>query len=201
LALINLKTPIEEAQVRKLHIGDHITISGTIFTARDEAHLRALQFARDNRPLPFATQGNVLYHCGPVARQIDSGWEVLSAGPTTSTRLEKFEAEFIKSFGITVIIGKGGMLEQTQEALKEYGAVYCNFTGGAGVIAANFIEKVEQVIWLDLGIPEAVWVFKVKEFGPLLVAIDTYKNSIFDNVQKHVVARKDILLKELEADK
>jgi fumarate hydratase subunit beta len=197
LVVINLVTPIQESQIRELHIGDHITITGTIFTARDEAHLRALKFARENRPLPFPTQGNVLYHCGPIARQLDSGWEIISAGPTTSTRLEKFEAEFIRNFGIRVIIGKGGMLEQTQDALNQYGAIYCHFTGGAGVLAANFIETVEQVEWLDLGIPEAVWVLKVKEFGPLLVAIDSFENSIFDKVQKNVLNRKNIIFQKL----
>jgi fumarate hydratase subunit beta len=198
MANYDLKTPISEVQIQQLRVGDNITITGTIFTARDEAHNRALQYARENRPLPFKTQNGVLYHCGPVVRRTDSAWEILSAGPTTSARLEKFEAEFIKKSGIKVIIGKGGMGKQTETALKQYKAVYCTFTGGAGVLAASFIQSVEKVEWIDLGTPEAVWILIVQNFGPLFVAIDSYGNNIFTKIDKDVQKNKDMLIHQLK---
>jgi fumarate hydratase subunit beta len=198
MAKYNLNTPISDDQIQKLHAGDDITITGTVFTARDEAHNRALQFAGENRSLPFKTQNYVLYHCGPVARRVDSSWEILSAGPTTSARLEKFEAEFIKKFGVKVIIGKGGMGKQTETALKQCKAVYCTFTGGAGVLAASFIQSVEKVEWIDLGIPEAVWVLTVQNFGPLFVAIDSYGNNIFTKINSDVQKTKELLINQLK---
>ena len=194
----DLNTPISDDQVQKLHIGDNITITGTIFTARDEAHNRAMQYLRENRPLPFKTQNGVLYHSGPVARQTNSSWEILSAGPTTSARLESFEAEFIKKSGIKVIIGKGGMGKQTQTALKQYKGVYCTFTGGAGVLAASFIQSVERVEWIDLGIPEAVWILNVQKFGPLFVAIDSDGNNIFTQINNDIQKNKELLIRQLK---
>jgi len=198
VANYSLKTPISADQTQKLRVGDYITITGTIFTARDEAHRRALQYAKENRPLPFDTQNGVLYHCGPNVRQINSSWEIISAGPTTSTRLEKFEADFIKKFGIKVIIGKGGMAKQTEMALKQYNAVYCAFTGGAGVLAASFIQSVDQVVWIDLGIPEAVWILNVQDFGPLFVAIDSHGNNIFTKIDNEIQKNKTLLLNQLK---
>ncbi len=198
MANINLTTPIQEKQIRKLHVGDHITITGTIFTARDEAHLRALKYAKERQPLPFETQNGVLYHCGPIVQQRNEGWQIISAGPTTSTRLEGFEAEFIKNFGVRVIIGKGGMFERTEAALKQFGAIYCTFTGGAGVLAASFIQTIDRVEWLDLGIPEAVWILRVKQFGPLLVSIDSLGNNLFTEVNTKVQNNKADLLSKLK---
>ena len=197
MANFNLETPIQEKQMRKLHTGDHITISGTIFTARDEAHVRALRYAKDGNPLSFKTQDGVLYHCGPIVYHQNNTWEIISAGPTTSVRLEEVEIDFIKNFGIRIIIGKGGMLERTEEALKQYGAVYCTFTGGAGVLAASFIQSVKEVVWMDLGIPEAVWVLQVQNFGPLLIAIDSFGNNLFAEVDKKIQNNKTLLLSKL----
>jgi len=198
VAIYELKTPILADQTKKLRVGDYITISGIIFTARDEAHRRALEYAKENRPLPFDTQNGVLYHCGPNVRQVNSTWEIISAGPTTSARLEKFEADFIKKFGIKVIIGKGGMAKQTEMALKQCNAIYCAFTGGAGVLAANFVQSVEQVAWIDLGIPEAVWVLNVQAFGPLFVAIDSHGNNIFTKIDNEIQKNKILLLDQLK---
>ncbi len=197
MKVINLETPISDSQIKDISTGDHITISGKIFTARDAAHIRAMEYARTGKSLPFETKGGVLYHCGPVARKINSSWEILSAGPTTSARLENVEADFIEKFKIKVIIGKGGMLERTQKALKEYNAIYCAFTGGAGALAANFIQSVIRVEWLDLGIPEAVWILEVHRFGPLLVAIDNKDNNLFDEINETIQKNKQKLLSEI----
>ncbi|MHA1505140.1 MAG: fumarate hydratase C-terminal domain-containing protein, partial [Candidatus Heimdallarchaeota archaeon] len=106
----------------------------------------------------------------------------VAAGPTTSSRMEIFQDKFIEKFRVSVVIGKGGMYERTTAAMKKYGAVYGAFTGGAAVLAAKSIKKVIGVEWLDLGTPEALWVFEAEEFGPITVAIDTEGNNLFKDI-------------------
>jgi len=126
-----------------------------------------------------------LFHCGPLMKKTDKGWQVVSAGPTTSSRMEIFEDKFIEKYGINIIIGKGGMGERTEKALQKYTCVYTSYTGGAGALAADKVEDVRAVYWLDeLGMPEAVWIFQVKEFGPLVVAIDSHGESIYRKLKK-----------------
>jgi len=169
----DLKTPLTEKEIRRLRIGDIVYLSGIIATARDQAHLRAINETRQGKPIPIDFRGVVLYHCGPIVRRVGDSWSVIAAGPTTSYRMEKVEAEFIELFGVRMIIGKGGMGKKTCEALHKFGAVYCDFTGGAALLAAKAILNVEDVAWLDLGVPEAIWVFSVRDFGPLLVTMDS----------------------------
>lgn len=186
MAEYHLKTPISEEQVRKLKVGDILFVSGTVLSCRDAGHRRALEYLREGKPLPVDFSGMVLYHVGPVVKKEGDKWKIVSAGPTTSARLEMYEAEFIEKTGVRVIIGKGGMGSKTAEACKKFGAVYTIFTGGAGALAAKAVEEVERVEWLDLGIPEALWVMRVKEFGPLTVAIDTNGENLYDNVRRRV---------------
>jgi len=190
MAEYRLKTPISEEDIRKLHVGDTIYISGTMVTARDSAHKRALEFFRRGEPLPVNLEGGVVYHCGPLAMKEDDKWRVVAAGPTTSARMEMFEADFIKAYGVRVVVGKGGMGQKTADAMKEYGAVYAAFTGGAAVLAAQAIKRVVGVEWLDLGVPEALWIFEVEDFGPLTVAIDAHGNNLLEDVRKKALERK-----------
>ncbi len=171
-----IETPIDPEEIAELRVGDSFYITGTIFTARDAAHEKLLEL--DDEEVPFDPSKYAMFHCGPAIHKEDGEWEVVSAGPTTSIRMEIFEDDFIERFGTKVIIGKGGMGERTLEALKEHGAVYCQYTGGAGALMANAIEEVEDVHFLDeLGIPEAFWMFKVEEAGPFLVTMDPAGNS------------------------
>jgi len=124
LAVYHLKTPIPEEDVRKLKVNDVIYITGTMVTARDQAHRRALEYFKQGKPLPINLDGLAVYHCGPVVKKEDNKWIFVSAGPTTSMRMEIFEEEFIKNFKVRVIVGKGGMGPKTTEAMKKYGAVY-----------------------------------------------------------------------------
>lgn len=184
MAVYKLKTPISEEDVRKLKVNDVIFITGTMVTARDSAHKRALGFFKEGKSLPIDLQGSAVFHCGPIVRKEDDKWTVVAAGPTTSIRMDIFEDEFIKAFKVRVIIGKGGMGKRTTDGMKKYGAVYGAFTGGAAVLAAKAIKNVRGVEWFDLGMPEALWILDVKEFGPLIVAIDTHGNNLFEEVQK-----------------
>ena len=176
----HLTIPIAKKEIQKLHIGDIVYITGEVFTARDEAHQRLLKYPSDT--LPFAIDSIGLYHCGPLMKKSKEGWEVIAAGPTTSSRMEFFEAELLKKFSsINIIIGKGGMGGQTVEALKDRG-VYVAYTGGAAALAADQITAVKQVYWLEeLGMAEAVWIFQVDHFGPLVVGIDAHGQTLFKN--------------------
>lgn len=179
----HFKTPIKEGDIRKLRVEDVVYVSGKVITARDQAHRRAVQYYEEGREIPVEFTGNVLYHCGPIVLKKNGKWIVISAGPTTSTRMEYIEHKFIEYFRPKVIVGKGGMKEKTLEALGKYGAVYTIFPGGLGALAAKSIKKVDRVEWLDLGTPEALWVLEVEEFGPLIVTMDTHGQSIHKRIE------------------
>lgn len=166
--------PASREDVRSWRIGDTVTLSGRLYTARDAAHSRMLAMAADRAHLPFDPTGMPVFHCGPVAKRTPDGWQIVSAGPTTSARMESLEAAFIEAFHTPIIIGKGGMGEQTRGALARLGGAYLEATGGSGALGAVAIEEVENVYWLEeLGMPEAVWFLRVKEYGPLLVTMDS----------------------------
>ncbi|MEM1538095.1 MAG: FumA C-terminus/TtdB family hydratase beta subunit [Candidatus Nezhaarchaeales archaeon] len=190
----HLKTPLTEKDVRSLKLGDVVYLTGTIITARDQAHRRALEYVSKGLRLPLNFEGSAIYHAGPIALKTDKGWKVVAAGPTTSTRMEKLEAEFIEKLGVRMVIGKGGMGLKTSEAMKRFGAVYCAFTGGAAILAANAVKSVRSVEWLDLGAPEALWSLEVENFGPLLVAIDSYGENLYLNVIRNAEAKVKALL-------
>ena len=197
MAVYRLKTPISEQDVRKLKVNDVIYITGTIVTARDQAHRRALELHKEGKKLPLNLEGLAVFHCGPIMKKEDDKWIAVAAGPTTSTRMDLFEDEFIKNFKVRVVIGKGGMGKKTTDAMKQYGAVYGAFTGGAAVLAAKAVKNVKTVEWYDLGMPEAMWVMEAQDFGPLAVAIDAHGNNLFVDVQKRVEKNKQKIYEKL----
>lgn len=140
-----LRTMLEEADVRRLRVGDVAYFSGVVFTMRDRAHLRALELLRRGEKLPFELKGGVIYHCGPLVK----GDAVVSAGPTTSMRMERSEPDLIGFTGLRGIIGKGGMGNSTREALKKHCALYLEYPGGAGALAARAVKRILGVHWKD----------------------------------------------------
>lgn len=192
-----IKTPVSEEQVRRLRAGDMISIDGLIFTARDAAHERALELARRGETPPFSFEGLAMFHCGPIAQRTDHDWTIISAGPTTSSRMEMFESDFLEKFKVRIIVGKGGMGTKTTEAMRKIGAVYCAFTGGTGALAAAAVRRVTGVEWLDLGMPEALWKMEVERFGPLIVAIDAHGNNLYEVVAANVKENFSRLLKQI----
>jgi len=135
-----------------------------------------------------------LFHCGPVARKTGTGWHIVAAGPTTSMRMEPYEKHFLDAFGIKIVIGKGGMGARTQAALKQHGAVYAHYTGGAGALAAKAIEEVKDVFWLEeLGMAEAVWLLEVRRFGPLYVTMDSVDGNLYTNLAKDVAENQQLI--------
>ncbi|MCD4693411.1 MAG: FumA C-terminus/TtdB family hydratase beta subunit [Calditrichales bacterium] len=179
--MIKLKTPISEEDIRKLHIGDTVLLSGVIATARDEAHKLMIEekpdFIRDT------LKESVIYHCGPVVKKDDAGsWHFVSAGPTTSAREEPYQADVIGEYNVRGVIGKGGMGPKTAEGLKKYGAVYFHAVGGAGTLIANAVKKVLTVHKLEeFGTPEAFWVIEVEDF-PLVVTMDSHGGSVHKDI-------------------
>jgi len=191
--------PIDEAGVRELRMGDILYLTGSIFTARDEAHLLMLEAHDSGQALPFDPSRMALFHCGPVIAGSDPDWRVIAAGPTTSIRMELFEDRFLEAFRTRIVIGKGGMGDKTQAALERVGAVYAHYTGGAGALAAGRISRVEGVHWLDrLGMPEAVWIFSVKEFGPLLVTMDSVGGNLYGELDKEISENLKGVLERIE---
>lgn len=191
-----LKTPLSENEVRKLRVGSIVYLTGRLITARDLAHRRICQYLREGRKLPFNLNDLALFHCGPVVKRVNNnGWVVVAAGPTTSIRMEPFEHEIIEKLGVRLIIGKGGMGEKTRKAMMKHGSAYGVFTGGAAVLAAKHIRRVLDVKWMDLGTPEAVWTFEVEDFGPLIIAMDSYGENLFERNLKEAISRKTLIFK------
>jgi fumarate hydratase subunit beta len=197
MAVYRLRTPVSEEEVRKLRVNDTVYFTGTVITARDAAHKRALDYHKKGKPLPINLEGLVVFHCGPIIKKEDNRWRVVAAGPTTSVRMEPFEDELIRNFKVRVVVGKGGMGKKTVDAMKQYGAVYGAFTGGAAVLAAKAIKKVKGVEWSDLGMPEAMWTLEVEDFGPLTIAIDAHGNNLFETIKTKAEKEKQIIYRKL----
>jgi len=183
-----LKTPISDAEIEKLRAGDVVYLEGILFTARDEAHMHLLEHGVEG----FDPRGLALYHCGPVMKQVKGEWQAVAAGPTTSARMDSLEARFLEKFGAKVIVGKGSMGSKTRDALVKYKAVFTNFTGGAGALAAKSLPRVKAVHLLkELGMAEAVWVFETDRFGPLIVTMDSHGRSLHDEIDETTRARAE----------
>lgn len=184
-----LNTPISSEDLKDIRIGDIIYISGTIVTCRDVAHRRLIE---EGIPLPVDLHGLAIFHAGPIVKDHGNDeYEMISIGPTTSMRMEKFEKEFIEQTGVKLIVGKGGMGKNTEEGCKEHKALHLVYPAGNAVYAARKVDRIKEVHWTDLGMPESLWVSEVTEFGPLIVSIDTEGNNIFENNKVEFNRKKD----------
>jgi fumarate hydratase subunit beta len=179
--MISLSTPVTEAVIRSLKVGDQVAISGVLFTGRDAVH----KFLHEGGQLPAGVQfqGGILYHCGPVIIKDEQGnWKCVAAGPTTSIREEPYQWQIIRDFGLRGVIGKGGMGEKTLAACKEYGCAYLHAIGGAAQVLAECVKRVPNVYLMDkFGAPEAIWQFEVVSF-PAVVTMDAHGNSLHKDV-------------------
>lgn len=183
--------PINEQEMRSLRVGDILYLTGKVFTARDKAHQLLLKLHETNEKMPFDLASMALFHCGPVARRRKENWQILSAGPTSSIRMEDLTAQFLAVFKTKLIIGKGGMGEKTQRALQEQGAVYAHYTGGAGALSARSFTRVENVFWLEeLGMADAVWIMVAQQFGPLLITMDSAGGNLYEELNNKIAKNK-----------
>lgn len=190
-----LTTPITAEDLADLKVGDIVYLTGQLVTCRDVAHRRLIELGRE---LPVNLQGGAIFHAGPIVREKDDGsYEMVSIGPTTSMRMEKFERQFIEQTGVKLIIGKGGMGEETAAGCKENKAVHAVFPGGCAVVAATKVDAIEGAEWKDLGMPETLWINRVTMFGPLIISIDTQGNNLFEINKKTFNERKGPILERI----
>lgn len=192
-----LTTPIQAADLADIHAGDIVYLNGHITTCRDVAHRRLIE---EGRQLPVDLDGGAILHAGPIIRTCgEDAYEMVSVGPTTSMRMEKFEKEFIKETGVKLIVGKGGMGNGTMEGCRDYKAVHAVFPAGCAVVAAACVEEIEDANWKDLGMPETLWTCRVKEFGPLIISIDTHGRNLFEENKIKFNEKKEKAIAEISA--
>jgi fumarate hydratase class I len=190
----NLNIPIDDETIRNLHVSDTVSIDGVMITGRDAAHKWMVEtFVKKTREatgeddavyqsLQGLLDGGAIYHCGPVVGGLDSGdYEFIAAGPTTSTREEPYQGDVMEHFNAKAVIGKGGMGPKTLQACEEVPCVYLHAIGGAASLIAQSVQKVETVYKLEFGVPEALWVIRVKGF-PAVVTMDSHGESLHARV-------------------
>lgn len=193
--LKSLELPLTTASVKGLRVGDNVSLSGVLLTARDAAHKWMFDTFITHKSKPstddlkvYATiqpvlHNGAIYHCGPVVRKDGEGkFQFIAAGPTTSIREEPYQSAIVSHFGLKAVIGKGGMGAITLKACQEAPAVYLHATGGAAALAASCVKEVLGVFKLEFGTPEAMWVIKVEDF-PLVVSMDAHGNSLHERIR------------------
>ncbi|MBZ0155949.1 MAG: FumA C-terminus/TtdB family hydratase beta subunit [Alphaproteobacteria bacterium] len=185
-----LRLPLSKEDALSLHVGEMVLLSGQMVTGRDRVHKFLVREMPDKKDIPFALEGGVLYHCGPLLTKEDDTYRLIAAGPTTSMRVEMYEAEVIRRYGIRGVVGKGGMGEETRSALQEAGAVYFNAVSGAAVYLADRIKRVVGG-WMveEFGAPEAMWLLEVEDF-PAVVTMDAHGNSLHRTIEE--ASRKNL---------
>jgi L(+)-tartrate dehydratase beta subunit len=196
-----LTTPVSEAQVRALKIGDTVTLEGTLFGIRDATLIHMFDRGRRTR-LDIA--GQAVIHTAPNVRKVEvseanpAGYEPLCVGTTTSMRMERFSLPLMRREGVRLIVGKGGMGRQTLDAFREIGGAYLAIVGGAAALESTWIEAIEDVDLDDLN-PESLWRFRIRGFGPLLIGMDSHGGSLFAQVAADVAARRAAVLEKIGA--
>jgi fumarate hydratase subunit beta len=180
MAEYELKLPVDEEKARQLKVKDMVYVTGEVYTVRDMAYERILKALRSGDALPFDLTKRAVWHCGPVTKPEGDRWLPVSVGSTTSSRFTYPVSQIIEKLGVRLLIGKGRMGPEVSSAMSRYGAAYVITTGGTAAYYASQIEEIFEVHWLDLGMPAAVWGFKVKRMGPLIVGMDSHGGNLLD---------------------
>jgi len=201
MAQHTLEMPVTEEQVRKLRVGDTVMLERTLFGIRD-ATLMAM-FDR-GRKTKFDLRGHAVIHTAPnvkkvpVSNENPCGYAPLCIGTTTSQRMERFTRPLMERNGVRIIIGKGGMGEDTLKAFRDIGGAYLAVVGGAAALQTTWITAVEDVDMDDLN-PESLWRFAIRNFGPLMVAMDSHGGSLYTNIQDNAAAHRAAILASIGA--
>jgi L(+)-tartrate dehydratase beta subunit len=191
----HLKTPVSAEDIADIRIGDIVYLEGILVTCRDVAHRRVVEEGLD---LPVDVRDKAILHAGPIVKEQEADtYQMISVGPTTSMRMEKFEEEFIAKTGVRLIVGKGGMGAGTEAGCKKYKALHLVYPAGNAVYAAEKVERIIDAQWKDLGMPETLWVNEVKEYGPLVVSIDTLGNNLFEQNKIEFNKRKELEIERI----
>lgn len=193
---VSLHTPLSSGDISALHAGDLVLLNGRIVTGRDRVHKYLVEKRPPKEEIPFDLSGTILYHCGPVMKKTDSGYKVVAAGPTTSIRVELYEADVISLYGLRGIMGKGGMGDNTLKALSEHGCVYFHSIGGAAAYLADRITNVLGVWKLEeFGSTEAMWHFEIKDF-PAIVTMDAHGETLHREIEERSFRKLQELIKK-----
>lgn len=196
-----LTPPIDDAQIRSLRVGDTVTLTGALFGIRDATLIHMFDRGRQSR---LDMRGHAVVHTAPnvvpvpKSEEYPAGYRTICVGTTTSARMERFTRPLLQQYGVRAIIGKGGLLEDSQAAFAEFGGVYLAIIGGAAALETTWIDAIEDVDLDDLH-PESLWQFRVSGFGPLMVAMDTHGNSHYRNVRDSAQSRRDQVLASLKS--
>lgn len=195
MALYQIEFPIkDESLIKKLRIGDTVLIDGEIIGLRDATLIRI--FDHHTEP-PIELKGSACLHTAPGVKKVRGKFEKVSIGTTTSVRMERFTEPLMKDYGTKAIIGKGGLLKDSEEAMKKYCGCYMALTGGAAALQTKQIKKIEECYWEDL-MPECLWKFRVERFGPLTVAMDCYGNNLYSGIKRRAKERLGTIFKILD---
>ncbi|WP_158898259.1 fumarate hydratase C-terminal domain-containing protein [Burkholderia sp. L27(2015)] len=194
-----LTTPVTEAQMRQLRIDDTVTLQGTLYGIRDATQIHLFDRGRTTR---FDLSGHAVIHTAPNVRKVEpsadfpAGYESICVGTTTSDRMERFTRPLMTQLGVRIIIGKGGLREDSLAAFGELGGVYLAIIGGTAALESTWVEQIEDVDLDDLN-PESLWKFRIRDFGPLRVAMDSYGGSLYETVREDAQARRALALASL----
>lgn len=199
MAHYELTTPVSEAQVRQLRVNDTVTLQATLFGIRDATQIHMFDRGRKTR---FDLDGHAVIHTAPNVRKVEksaahpAGYAPICIGTTTSDRMERFTRPLMTEYGVRFIIGKGGLREDSLAAFRELGGVYLAIVGGTAALETTWIEQIEDVDLDDLN-PESLWRFRIRNFGPLLVAMDSHGGSLHSVVRQEAQARRAAVLASL----
>jgi L(+)-tartrate dehydratase beta subunit len=189
-----LSFPAGEEAVRELRAGDEVRVDGHVIGIRDRTQIRI--FDQGMTP-PMDLNGAFLLHTAPNVRKLEDGrYEKICIGTTTSARMVRFTEPLGRDYGVRAICGKGGLPDEAIEPMRTYGMVYFAIVGGAAALETTQIEEIEEVAWEEL-MPECLWKFRVKDFGPLTVGIDAHGNSLFHDVQERAKKKLEELYERL----
>lgn len=194
MAEFRFKTPLTEADVRRLQVGDAVWLDGVVFGVRDGNLIRV--FDQKVAP-PCDWRGAALLHTAPNVRKIGPGkYEPVSVGTTTSMRMDRFTEGLLRDHGVRAILGKGGLSPQSAALMRQYGAVYLSVTGGAAAMETLQIEEIEKVYWEEL-MPECIWQIRFSGLGPMTVGIDTHGGNLQDEIQQRARGKTAELLRKM----
>ena len=186
-------TPLSDAEVRKLRINDTVTLNGTLYGIRDATQIHMFDRGRKTR---FDLRGHAVIHTAPNVRKTATGYEPVCVGTTTSDRMERFTRPLMQQYGVRLVIGKGGLREDSLKSFAEMGGAYLAIIGGTAALETMWIEAIEDVDLDDLN-PESLWKFRVSGFGPLLVAMDSHGASLYSQVRTAAQQKRAEALKRL----
>lgn len=184
MAHYEFNMPVTEEQVRKLRINDTVTLHQTLYGIRDATQIHMFDHGRKTR---FDLRGHAVVHTAPNVKWVGetkahpSGYAPICIGTTTSARMERFTRPLMEQYGVRIIIGKGGLFAASAKAFADIGGVYLAIIGGTAALETTWIEQIEEVDLDDLN-PESLWKFRIKGFGPLLVAMDSHGGSLYTAV-------------------